>query len=201
MIAAIVPAAGRSTRMGRPKPALPIGDATVLERVVRNLRAGGVNRIVVVIGPDPWDIQSLPGVDFCLLSEPTASMRASVEQGLLKLEEREQPTADDLWFLAPADHPAFTDEVVRALIDIHLRKPSHSIIVPMHAGRRGHPTLFSWRHISGIRAMPAGVGINAYVRQQASETLELPVEDPGVLVNLDTPGDYERLCSLESRSK
>jgi molybdenum cofactor cytidylyltransferase len=159
-----------------------------------------VERIVVVVGPDLTQIQPPAGAVLCVLGEPTASMRASVEHGLRWLEERAQPNADDLWFLAPADHPAFTAQVVRALIDVHLRKPSLSIVVPMHAGRRGHPTLFSWRHVPGILAMPAELGINAYVRLHASETLELPVDDPGVLVNLNTPEDYDRLCSLESRS-
>jgi CTP:molybdopterin cytidylyltransferase MocA len=196
VILAVVPAAGLSTRMGRPKLALPLGDQTVLEHVVAALRAGGAEHVVVVIGPHVPELVPLAeaaGAEVCRLAEPTADMRATVEHGLRWLENRFAPRPDDAWLLSPADHPALDPGVVRALRDAFLGDPSHSILIPVHDGRRGHPALIAWRHVAGIRALPADRGINAYFRDHAAEVREMPVPSPGVLCDLDTPEDYERL--------
>ena len=117
-------------------------------------------------------------------------MRATVEKGLAWLEEHHRPESDDCWLLAPADHPSFSAAVVRLLLDAGTH---HSIVVPVHISRRGHPTLFRWHHTHGIRALGASEGINGYLRRLGAETRELAVEDAGILANLDTPEDYARL--------
>jgi molybdenum cofactor cytidylyltransferase len=191
---AIVPACGHSTRMGQPKLALPLGGQTVIERVVSTLRDGGVEHVVVVIGPHVPGLVPLArsaGADVLALDEPTPDMRATVERGLNWFEEQRFPSPDDWWILAPADHPAFPASAVRELLAA--RSVPHSIIIPTHNGRRGHPALLRWRHAAGIRALPVNVGINAYLRAHATETLKLPVNDPGILANLDTPEDYEHI--------
>src|SRR5436309_15902360 len=116
MIYAVVPAGGRSTRMGRPKLALPLGDRTVIEHVVAALRAGGADRVLVVVGPHTPELAPLAsaaGADVCRLPEATADMRATVEHGLRWLEENCRLRPDDAWLLAPADHPTLDAGVVR----------------------------------------------------------------------------------------
>jgi molybdenum cofactor cytidylyltransferase len=196
VILALVPAAGLSTRMGRPKLALPLGGRTVLEHVVAALRSGGADHVVVVIGPHVPELVPLAeaaGAEVCRLAEPTPDMRSTVEHGLRWLEDRFAPRPDDVWLLAPADHPALDPGVAQTLYDAFLRDPSQSILVPVHGGRRGHPALIAWRHVAGIRALSADRGINAYLRDHAAEVREVPVPDPRVLCDLDTPEDYERL--------
>jgi molybdenum cofactor cytidylyltransferase len=90
--------------------------------------------------------------------------------------------------------------VVRQLIDA-VEKSNHSIFVPTHNDRRGHPTLLSWRHASGIRTIDAGSGINSYLRARSAEILEVPVNDPEVLADLDTPQDLERLQNSLASSR
>jgi molybdenum cofactor cytidylyltransferase len=196
MIFAVVPAAGHSTRMGRPKLALPLGGRTVLEHVVAALRAGGADRVVGVIGPHVPELLPLAeaaGADVCRLQEPTPDMRATVERGLAWLEEQYSPRSDDAWLLAPGDHPTLDAAVVRELCETYSRDRSCSILIPAHDGRRGHPALIAWEHVAGIRELPPDRGINSYFRDHAEEVLRVPVASPGVLCDLDTPEDYELL--------
>jgi CTP:molybdopterin cytidylyltransferase MocA len=196
MTFAIVPACGHSARMGRPKLALPLGDETVLGRVVAALRGGGVERVLVVVGPHVPELVPLAhatGADVLALTEPTADMRETVERGLARLEDRHAPQSEDWWALAPGDSPAITSEVVRQLLAA--ADESRSVVVPVFGGRRGHPVLLRWSHVSGIRAMPKERGVNAYLRRVAGETRELPVADAGILADLDTPEDYARTLS------
>jgi molybdenum cofactor cytidylyltransferase len=203
VILAVVPAAGHSTRMGRPKLALPLGDRTVLEHVVAALRAGGADHVVVVVGPHVPQLLPLAtaaGADVCPLPEPTADMRATVEHGLNWLEARHHPQPADAWLLAPADHPALDPAVIRALCNSFNNDPAKSILIPVHGGRRGHPALVAWRHAAGVRALPADRGINSYFRDHAAEVVEVPVAGTGVLCDLDTPEDYDRWKEWVRRS-
>jgi molybdenum cofactor cytidylyltransferase len=196
MTLALLPAAGKSVRMGRPKLALPLGGHTVLGQVLVALREGGVAHTVVVVGPHVPELVPLAeaaGAHVCLLAEETADMRATVEHGLRWLEERFHPGPDDGWLLVPADHSALDAEVVRQLGRARAEHSDRSIFVPTFAGRRGHPALIAWRHVAGIRAHPPGLGLNTYLRRHAEQTLEVAVGSAGVLYDLDTPEDYERL--------
>jgi molybdenum cofactor cytidylyltransferase len=196
---AVVPACGQSARMGRPKLALPLGNSTVIERVISTLRSGGVDHIVSVIGPHVPELIPLAesaSAEVVSLPDLTPDMRTTVERGLDWIEKRYHPSPDDHWLLAPPDHPLFAVSVVSDLLAAKTDE-RHSIIVPTHGGRRGHPTLFRWRHAAGIRTLPMNVGMNSYLRAHTDEVLELPVNNPGILVNLDTPEDYARLCEAK----
>jgi len=198
MIFALLPAGGQSSRMGKPKLSLPLGDRTVLERVIAALRAAAVDHILVVAGahvPELAPLARNAGAEVLLLTEQTPDMRATVEQGLLWLEEHYQPTADDHWLLVPADHPTLDAESVRQLLLAKTHQPNASIVVPTYRGKRGHPALISWKHVAGIRALAPDLGLNAYLRQHTAETLEVPVDSKEILTDLDTREDYERLSS------
>lgn len=195
MIAAVVPAAGASTRMGRPKLTLPVGGRPVIERVVAALREGGADPVVVVTGPHDPAVAPLAiaaGAEVCELSAATPDMRATVEHGLRWLEERYRPRPGDAWLLCPADYPLLDEAVVRQICDAY-RPQTASILVPTHAGRRGHPVLMAWRHVEGIRGLPADVGIDHYLRIRAEEVTEMSVIHAGGLLDVDTPTDFDRL--------
>jgi CTP:molybdopterin cytidylyltransferase MocA len=193
VIVAVVPACGHSTRMGRPKLSLPLGDGTVLGHLVAALRSGGADRVVVVVGPHVPELAAIAEAakaDVLPLAEPTADMRATVEHGLRWIAENVGPSPEG-WLLAPADHPAVTADVVRRLCEGFRVHHAHPVVVPVHDGRRGHPTLIPWRLAGEVPRIPVGQGINALLR--TAETVEVPAASAGVLSDLDTPDDYERI--------
>jgi molybdenum cofactor cytidylyltransferase len=183
--------------MGRPKLALPLGGRTVLQCVIAALRAGGADEVLVVIGPHVPGLEAparAEGAHVLILPEETADMRATVEHGLRWLEAVFHPRPEERWLLAPADHPTLDSAIVRHLLQARAASATASIVVPTFQGKRGHPTLIDWKHVEPMRALPAGEGLNAYLRRCGEQTLELDVVSSEVLTDLDTPEDYERLC-------
>jgi molybdenum cofactor cytidylyltransferase len=182
--------------MGRPKLSLPLGGRTVIEHVVCALRDGGTSAVLVVVGPHVPELATLAhaaGAEVLTLAEPTPDMRATVQAGLRALEARFRPTVDDWWLLAPADHPVLASHVVRELLAVANGSPHHTVVIPVHAGRRGHPALVRWQLADAVHALPPDQGINQLLRKHADRTLELAVNDRAVLADLDTPEDYARL--------
>jgi molybdenum cofactor cytidylyltransferase len=193
---ALIPAGGKSVRMGRPKLLLPLGERMVLEHVVAALRRAEVEHVLVVAAahlPPIVTVAEKAGAHVLPLAGETPDMRATVEQGLRWLEERLRPRPEDGWLLVPADHPTLDPAVVRHLLEAHAANPDRSIFLPTFQGRRGHPALIAWKHVEGIRSLSPGQGLNVYLREQAAQTVEVPVSSADVLCDLDTPEDYERL--------
>lgn len=192
MLLAVIPAAGHSTRMGRPKLSLPLGDRTVLEWTIGSLKCVAGCEALVVIGPHTPELARLvekAGAHLLQLEHPTPDMRATVEAGLDWLEKRFAPAPNDAWLLCPADVPMVEPGVIRQLaMD---SRGSGGVRIPTHAGKRGHPALIGWRHVAGIRAFPAGRGLNEYFRQCG--IIEVPVDSDTILLDLDLPEDYARL--------
>jgi CTP:molybdopterin cytidylyltransferase MocA len=120
-------------------------------------------------------------------------MQATVIKGLEWLQRRYQPEAADSWLLLPADHPTLNPNIIWELFRARANNPASSIFIPMHAGRRGHPTLIGWKHVAGLLTWPQGQGLNRFLRQHAAETCEWPVASADILLDLDTPEDYQRL--------
>jgi molybdenum cofactor cytidylyltransferase len=196
----LIPAAGKSRRMGRPKLSLPWGQHTVLEHVVAAVIEGGVESVLVVVGPGDKELAALAHkakVAVLELPEDTAEMRDTIERGLAWLEQQFRPTMDDGWLLLPADHPCVDAQVVRQLLAMREKTPETSIVVPTFDGHRGHPVWIGWSHIAGIQAMPQGVGLNYYLRQMRDDIFEVPVAASSVLMDLDTPADYDRMKENE----
>lgn len=196
MYFAVVPAAGESSRMGRPKLSLPLNGRTILEQAIASLRSGGVEHVLVVISaraPDLARFAERAGALVCELPQPTRDMRETVEHGLRWFENRFHPKPNDGWFLTPADIAAFSANVVRRLCDQYESLHSSSILVPVFAGQRGHPTLIPWRLVHDIFAHPPSEALNRFLRRHHDVTREVPVDDPGVLVDLDTEANYQQL--------
>ncbi len=212
MIVALLPAGGQSRRMGRPKLLLPLpspqpsplggegrvrgGSETVLERVIRTIRQAGIERILVVANgqvPELANVVRSAGAAVHMLSDETADMRATVEIGVIWIEQTWSPAPKDSWLLVPADHAALDPAVIQQLLLAEKKHPEKSVFVPANQDRRGHPTLIRWSEVPAIRSLPDGVGLNQYFRMVAEKVCEVPVSSSGILRDLDTPEDYAQL--------
>jgi len=201
---ALIPAAGKSRRMGRPKVSLPLGGRIVLEHVIAALQEAGIDDILVVLGPQVAELAPLvqrSGARVLLPAVPTHTMRATVEQRLTWLENRFHPRSRDSWFLVPADYPILEPAIVRKLLRKRQRNRRYSIFIPTYQGRRGHPALIAWKHVAAIRALPSEIGLNVFLRSHPRQTLEVPVESPTILWDLDTPEDYRRILAVWEECK
>jgi molybdenum cofactor cytidylyltransferase len=195
MIATIVPAAGRSERMGRPKLILAIDGLTVIARVVHALRQGGAEPVVVITPPRDAPGAGIlieeadrAGAVVVIAAVRPADMRASFELGLARLEASPCPSAV---MLVPADSPGITPTLVAQLARQAGAMPQ-AILIPTYRGKRGHPIVLPWSLALKSRKLPEGVGLNALVALHASEVVEVEVAEPGTLDDLDTPEDYQR---------
>lgn len=187
--------------MGQPKLLLPLGGQTILERVINTTRLAGIDNILVVATarvPSLEKVAANAGAAVAVLDDETPDMRATVEAGLQWLEHHCSPAPSDGWLLIPADHPVLEVQVIRNLLTAERNSPQHSIFVPTSDGKRGHPTLVRWQHVATIRSFPPGHGLNEYFRAHASQTIEISVDSPNILCDLDTPEDYARLLQRVS---
>lgn len=190
MITAIVPAAGRSRRMGMPKLLLPLAGTTVIGCVVDALLGAPTDGVLVVVRPDDALLRTAlvdRRVAFVANPDPDGDMLSSVRCGLRAL-----PADCTTALVATGDQPGLNAALVRDLIAAY-RASDRSILVPIHAGRRGHPLLFSTRYRDEILSRFDGVGLRGLLLAHTAEVLEWPTSDAAVLEDLDRPDDYRRI--------
>ncbi|MHB1558897.1 MAG: NTP transferase domain-containing protein [Isosphaeraceae bacterium] len=194
MIAAIVPAAGRSVRMGRPKLLMEFDGRTLIRRVVEALREGGVDRVVVVSpadGPDPHAIRTeaaAGGAEVVVPPIQPAEMRDSIELGIVRLDVAPRPVAVAL---TPGDVPGLTPALVTRLLRAAREQPDR-LVIPAHEGRRGHPIVLPWDVALQVRELPADRGVNALVERYRERIVELALSNGRAIVDVDTLADLER---------
>ena len=188
-IAAILLAAGRSRRMGAFKPLLPFGGRTVIECGVSNLRAGGIDEIVVVVGHRAEDVrQQLKGfgVSFAVNPDPDSEMNVSIALGV------EQVSSDaGALIVALVDHPAVPPEVIRILIDEWKR--GATLVQPEHAGRGGHPVLIDMAYRDELLVLDPAQGLRGLFAAHREKVRRVKVESAYVARDMDTWEDYRRL--------
>lgn len=206
MPTAIVPAAGRSRRMGRPKLLLPLpGGGTVVGGTVAALVEGGVARVCLVVGPSEGpdaaarDARRLrrwaeaEGLGVAVNPEPERGMLSSILAGLDAVGGAQELAASgETVLVTPADLPYLRPSTVRAVLAARDREGAE-LAVPIDRGERGHPLAIAPRVLPEIPSLDLSVGLRQLLDRHPDGVLEVPVDDPGSVGDLDTPRDYERL--------
>ena len=195
---AVLPAAGASRRMGRPKLLLPFKGSPLITGVVKALREGGVERIVLVTAPDDEDLRGWAlreGLEAAVNPDPGRGMLSSIREGIAALGGAvELARRGATLLVSPADLPNLQTGTVSELLR-RMRESGAPIAEPVFDGKRGHPLAIAPRLIPEIETLDLNVGLRQLRDRYEAELLEVPVEDSGAVQDVDTPEEYERLQS------
>jgi molybdenum cofactor cytidylyltransferase len=193
---AVLPAAGASRRMGRPKLLLPFRGGPLVAAVVGALRAGGVDGIVLVTATDDDELRAWArqaGVATAVNPAPERGMLSSVQEGIAALGGADALVRrGDVLLVSPADLPRLDPESVAELLR-RMAVEKARLAVPIYQGRRGHPLALAPALIPEIFLLDPEVGLKQLRDRHEAELLEVPVDDPGVVLDVDTPADYEQI--------
>src|SRR5262249_27322207 len=177
-LAAVVPAAGFSRRMGREKTLLPLGGKPLLARVLSTLSAAGVPERIVVLRPGLDEAAAIAqrlGARIVVNPHAEEEMLLSIRLGLAELSPRAEAV-----YIWPADHPSVPAETIKRLAAAIARD---KVALPVHAGRRGHPALVGRGLFAAIGLIPPNEGLRHLWRSRPEVLVEVAVEDPGVLLD------------------
>ncbi|HUG39166.1 MAG TPA: nucleotidyltransferase family protein [Longimicrobiales bacterium] len=187
-VAGIVLAAGESIRMREPKALLRAGGDTFLERTIAALKGGGCAPVVAVVRPDmeaAREAAERAGARPVVNAGPGSEQVDSLRLALASLSADVAAAV-----VLPVDHPLVRGETVAALIAAWRGSPDR-IARPVHEGRPGHPTLFP-RTVWPAFTAELPRGARSVVEDEAQPRLDVPVGDPGVLADVDTPAAFAR---------
>lgn len=175
--------------MGAAKPMLGVDDSTFIARVVASLLEGGCREVVAVIRADAGEVggaAARAGARVVVNTTPDSEQIDSLRLALRNL----MPGAEAAVVL-PVDHPLVMAGTVSTVIDAFTRaRPP--IARAAHAGTPGHPTLFSATLFEELLHGELAEGARTTIARHGSETLDVPVDDPGVTADIDTPEDFRR---------
>jgi len=197
VIPAIVLAAGKSTRMGRPKATLPLDNGdTFLTRIVRTFVEAGVEDVVIVIGHDADAIVASFASADAAVSRARFVDNPNYEQGQLSsllagLNIVDRPGVVAV-LLTLVDVPLVSVQTVRAVLERYHQ--THAPVVrPVHGDRHGHPVLIDRELFDQLRRADPTTGAKPIIRANVSPAGDVVVDDDGAFADADTPEDYERL--------
>lgn len=191
----MVLSAGESTRMGSPKALLHDADERpFIARVVRTLLRAGLTDVLVVTGSQHGSIEAALGADglsdyvrLVRNPDPVRGQLSSIWAGL----DARAPDTEGL-LMTLVDVPMVEASTVSAVVDAW-RNSRAPIVRPIVDGRRGHPVIFDRQVFDELRNAPLDAGARTVVRAHWPDSLDVPVNDRGCLIDVDTPSDYEQL--------
>ena len=192
-VTAIILAAGYSSRMGAFKPLLPFGNSTVLEQVIALFRRAGIEDIRVVVGHCATELLPLLGtlnVRPLLNERYHEGMFSSVVAAAESLD-----AATDAFLLLPVDIPLVRPGTIELLLRRY-QQSTAGILYPTFRGTRGNPPLISASYREKILSWDGSGGLNGLLVNHEADSATVECGDEGVLLDMDTPEDCERLRNM-----
>ncbi len=189
-IAAVILAAGGSTRFGACKQLLAWRGRPLVRHIADVALSAGLDPVIVVLGCDAERVyQALEErpVQTLINWRWEQGMSTSVQTGLAAVP----PWAEGALFLQ-CDQPRITPDLLRAMVD-RFQESGGAIVHPVHDDRRGTPVLFPRRFFAELSAVSGDQGGRVVIEQHADQVSPLEVHDADMLIDIDTPQDYEEL--------
>ena len=189
-IGAVILAAGMSSRMGETKQLIRLGENTLLEQVVEIVRSCRVDEIVLVLGHQAETIKKRVGIKnlkVVINESYQQGMGTSLRTGLAALS-----SGTNAALIVLADQPFVRAETLDRLIDQY-EQSGAQIAIPIYKGFRGNPVLLGRSVFPEVMALTGDIGCRAIFGNHVEGIVKVLVDDIGILLDLDTKGDVEKL--------
>ena len=194
---AIVLAAGESRRMGSPKMILPYEGVTIIEKVLENVLASEVEKVVTVLGSHNEEvlkvIEKFP-VQHCYNSNFKDGMLSSVKCGFEFL-----PGDFSAAMVFLGDQPMVEASVINQMINGY-QESGKGILVPVFDKKRGHPLMVDKKYRDEIINFDDPEGLKGLLLRHPDDLLEVVTENPAVLKDIDTLEDYNNQINKTSQT-
>jgi len=181
---AIVPAAGKAERFGSAKLLARVNGEPLINWTLWSLLDGGIGRIVVVTPPraDFSEAKLIrdPRVSTVVNEDPSRGMFSSIQAGISFAD-------GDPLVVLPADMPFVSSSTVTEVVLASIRR--QRVVIPVHEGRRGHPISIPATFRKALLMAPAESTLKQALSAAGAEPVQLPIGDPGILRDVDTPAD------------
>jgi molybdenum cofactor cytidylyltransferase len=191
-IAAVVLAAGRSTRMGEANKLLAdVGGKPMLRHAVEAAQASQAQQVLVVVGHQADEVRmALAGLDVALVANPdfATGLSSSLKAGIRALP---QGAAGALVLLG--DMPRVETAHLDAMIAAFASQAENAIVVPVHQGRRGNPVLWPADLFAEMLALEGDVGARSLLARHAPRVREIDLGTDAILMDVDTPDALAQL--------
>jgi len=183
-ITGILLAAGGSRRFGSNKLLTALVDGTPLAVAAAGKLVAVLPQSIAVVRSGDAELAALlagKGLRVVECAEAEGGMGHSLAAGIAAA------SSADAWLIALADMPSIRISTFAELIS--LLQAGSVMVAPFHAGRRGHPVGFSARFYAELRALSGDSGARDLLTHHASLLTRLDVDDAGILIDVDSPGD------------
>ncbi len=197
---AVIIAAGHNLSQENFQPLMPIGETTVIRRIIIMLKQAEIDPIVIITGRDGDQVEKHVSKmrTICLRNEEyqTTQMFDSVRMGLNYVEDLCSQV-----LILPVKYPLFLENTVKQLL-----QTKEKAACPVYNGRRGHPVLLSTSLIPSLLRYDGPGGLNGALRQDSinSSIEEIPVNDQGISLSIETEEDcrlrYDRTRKIPVHS-
>ncbi|MBN1660018.1 MAG: nucleotidyltransferase family protein [Anaerolineae bacterium] len=193
-VAAVVLAAGGSSRMGELKQLLPVDGRPMVRRAVEAACDAGLAQVVVVVGAGaPAVTTALEGLDVDVVRNDdwAEGMSTSLRAGLAALAPEIGAT-----FVVLADQPGLSGNLLRRLVSRY-KASGAPIVVPYYGGQRGNPVLFGRRFFAELARVEGDRGGRVILARHGDEVEAVDVDDVAVVRDVDTRQDYAAIVEEE----
>jgi molybdenum cofactor cytidylyltransferase len=190
-IVGILLAGGSATRFGSDKLLHPLPDGTPIAVASARRQIAAVPRVVAVVRPDA------PGLERVLRTagaEVTVCERAAEGMGVTLAHAVHAAGDADGWVIALADMPFIHPDTIRRVADAVAG--GATIAAPVYRGQRGHPVGFARDFRASLERLTGDAGAREILTAHPAALVRVPVDDPGVLRDIDTPADLVSACEV-----